>query len=105
MSTWARIHWKVHDLSNAPMENRSELIFWVSPIFPSLMASRADLQFESTMMPSELAIFVRVRRWPSYARFRFHSYTSGTGNGEFLTIHSKAAMPNRQQSQRARGNK
>ncbi|GFV44520.1 hypothetical protein TNCV_3287021 [Trichonephila clavipes] len=42
------------------MENRSELISCVSPIFSSLMASRADLQSESTMMPSELAIFVRV---------------------------------------------
>ncbi|GFY15293.1 uncharacterized protein TNCV_1571041 [Trichonephila clavipes] len=62
MSTWVGIHWSLHDLSNAPMENRKELISWVSPIFPSLMASRADLQSESTMMPSALAIFVRVRQ-------------------------------------------
>ncbi|GFU96256.1 uncharacterized protein TNCV_3370191 [Trichonephila clavipes] len=48
-------------LPNVPMENRSKLISWVSLIFPSLMASIADLQSESTMMPSELAIFVRVR--------------------------------------------
>ncbi|PRD32622.1 UNVERIFIED_CONTAM: hypothetical protein NCL1_19881 [Trichonephila clavipes] len=60
MSIWAGIHWRVHDLTNAPMKNRSELISWVSPIFPSLMALRADLQSESTMMPSELEIFVRV---------------------------------------------
>ncbi|GFW00756.1 uncharacterized protein TNCV_2305291 [Trichonephila clavipes] len=33
MSTWARIHWRVHDLPNAPMENRSELISWVNPIY------------------------------------------------------------------------
>ncbi|GFW77085.1 hypothetical protein TNCV_2725151 [Trichonephila clavipes] len=41
------------------MENRSELLSLRSLIFPSLIALRADLQSESTMMPSELVIFVR----------------------------------------------
>ncbi|GFX41108.1 uncharacterized protein TNCV_2218061 [Trichonephila clavipes] len=61
MSTWDRIHWSVHDLPNAPMKNRREFISWLSPTFPSLMASRADLQSESTMIPSKLAIFVHAR--------------------------------------------
>ncbi|GFV39065.1 uncharacterized protein TNCV_2008091 [Trichonephila clavipes] len=73
MSIWAGIHWRVHDLTNAPMKNRSELISWVSPIFPSLMALRADLQSESTMMPSELEIFVRVS---DEAHFWLNGYVS-----------------------------
>ncbi|GFU34804.1 uncharacterized protein TNCV_2319981 [Trichonephila clavipes] len=76
MSTWAGIHCRVHDLPNAPMKNRNELISWVSPIFCSLMASRADLQSESTMMPSELAIFVRVRFIESLSLNRMYSSES-----------------------------
>ncbi|GFV50723.1 hypothetical protein TNCV_2213841 [Trichonephila clavipes] len=44
------------------MKNRRELISWVSPIFPPLMASKADLQSENVTMQSELAIFVHVRK-------------------------------------------
>ncbi|PRD19732.1 UNVERIFIED_CONTAM: hypothetical protein NCL1_56544 [Trichonephila clavipes] len=74
MPIWAEIYWRVHDLLNTPMENKREFISWVSPVFPSFVATRADLQSESTMMPSELAIFVHVR---SSSLFLFKSRGEG----------------------------